>query len=115
MPTNILGISFDAPDAVSIAGFWAGALGGTVQEGASPDFAAVVVTDGGPTLWFHKVPEQRTVKNRVHLDLSTADFEGESKRLRGLGAAQLTTLADNDGMWANFADPDGNEFDLIPE
>ena len=114
MTTTILGISFDTRDAASIAVFWAAALGRNVSEGASEEFAAVAATDDGPTLMFHKAPEERTVKNRLHLDLKTDDFEAEATRLIGLGAVQLTALVDNDGKWANFADPDGNEFDIIP-
>jgi predicted enzyme related to lactoylglutathione lyase len=114
MTTTILGVSFDTNDAVAIATFWAGALGRTVNEGASETFAAVAVGDGSPVLMFHKVPEPKTVKNRLHFDLKTSDFTAESERLLGLGATQLTTLADNGGNWVTFADPDGNEFDLIP-
>ena len=108
MTTTILGISFDTNDAVAIATFWAGALE------ASETFAAVAAGDGSPVLMFHKVPEPKTVKNRLHFDLKTSDFTAESQRLLGLGATQLTTLADNSGNWVTFADPDGNEFDLIP-
>jgi predicted enzyme related to lactoylglutathione lyase len=114
MTTSILGVSFDTNDAVAIATFWASALGRTVNEGASETFAAVAVGEGSPVLMFHKVPEPKTVKNRLHFDLKTSDFAAESERLLGLGATQLTALADNGGNWVTFADPDGNEFDLIP-
>ena len=52
------------------------------------------------------------MKNRVHFDLITADIESESARLIGLGATKLTSH-DGPAHWVTFADPEGNEFDLI--
>ena len=78
MNINFLGIGFDSPNAEVIAQFWAHVLGRKVTEGASADFAAVAADDlalAGPLLMFHKVPEGKTAKNRLHLDLSTSDFE----------------------------------------
>lgn len=114
MTTTILGVSFDTNDAAAIATFWASVLGRTVNEGASETFVTVAVGEGSPVLTFHNVPEPKTVKNRLHFDLKTSEFTAESERLLGLGATQLTTLTDNGGKWVTFADPDGNEFDLIP-
>jgi hypothetical protein len=91
MTTAILGVSFDTNDAVPIATFWASVLGRSVNEGASETFAAVAAGDGSPVLMFHKVPEPKTVKNRLHFDLKTSDFAAESEKLLGLGATQLTT------------------------
>jgi len=118
MNINFLGISFDSPNAEAIAQFWAQVLGREITEGASADFAAVAADDlapSGPLLMFHKVPEGKTVKNRLHLDLSSSHFESESARLLALGASKLTDIkADDDQIrWTTFADPDGNEFDLV--
>jgi predicted enzyme related to lactoylglutathione lyase len=52
------------------------------------------------------VPETRVVKNRVHLDLVSADADAEAKRLTGLGASVLATYPG----WITLADPEGNEF-----
>jgi hypothetical protein len=57
----------------------------------------------------HGVPEPKTVKNRVHLDLITADFDTEQARLRKLGATKVATFE----HWTTLADPEGNAFDLI--
>ena len=62
---------------------------------------------------FHKVPEGKTVKNRVHLDLQAADVVAEADRLTSLGAKQIRSLAENNNRWISFADPEGNEFDLV--
>lgn len=114
MTNTILGLSFYTHDAANIATFWADTLGRQVRDGATAEFAAIPDPNGGPTLMFHKVPESKTVKNRLHLDLKASDFDTESQKLLDNGATLLTTLADNDGGWAKFADPDGNEFDLVP-
>ena len=72
--------------------------------------ATAQTDDATPTMMFIGVPEPRTVKNRVHLDLVTSDREAEVERLVGLGA---TRLADHDEwghVWTTLADPAGNEF-----
>ena len=62
---------------------------------------------------FHKVPEGKTVKNRVHLDLRAADVLSEIERLTSLGAQQIRSLAENNNRWISWLDPEGNEFDLV--
>jgi predicted enzyme related to lactoylglutathione lyase len=113
---SLLAISFDARDAARLARFWAQALHRTVNDGATEDFASIPAdSDGQPgfLLLFHKVPEDKTVKNRVHFDLQATDVVAEAERLTDLGAKQLRPLADNDNRWIGFIDPDGNEFDLV--
>ncbi|MFF7051400.1 VOC family protein [Streptomyces griseorubiginosus] len=65
---------------------------------------------GGPRLWFQLVPEGKRVKNRVHLDLRTADLDAEIERLSGLGAAVQARHAGH----VVLTDPEGNEFCLAP-
>jgi predicted enzyme related to lactoylglutathione lyase len=117
MTVEFLGISFDSPDAQAIAHFWAEVLGRTVADGATAEFAAVSPADNatGPLLMFHQVPEPKTVKNRIHLDLKTNDFATETEHLLNLGATRVTDIkADGENVrWTTFADPDGNEFDLV--
>jgi predicted enzyme related to lactoylglutathione lyase len=116
MSISVLAISFDAHHAARLAQFWAQALHRTVNEGATEDFASIAadVDSGlGPVLMFHTVPEGKTVKNRVHLDLQTADVTTEADRLTSLGARQIHSLAENNNRWISFLDPEGNEFDLV--
>ena len=77
MSSNVYGISFDARDAQVVASFWAAALGRTVADGASSDNASVNADPAipGSRISFHRVPEGKTVKNRMHLDLITTDFD----------------------------------------
>jgi hypothetical protein len=58
------------------------------------------------TAIFVKVPEEKVVKNRVHLDLSAADTDAEVDRLVALDARVANTFPD----WVTLTDPEGNEF-----
>ncbi len=117
MTNSLLAISFDCADAAKLADFWAAAFGTTVGTGASPESARVAVEDAaraGTLLLFHQVPEPKTVKNRVHVDLGTSDAAAESDRLVSLGATVLHVFEkDGKHRWTTFADPEGNEFDLV--
>jgi predicted enzyme related to lactoylglutathione lyase len=98
-----------------VAQFWAGALGRQLADGADTHDAVVLPGDTttGPRLAFHQVPEGKTVKNRVHLDLTTAELIAETERLQELGAIIVRDVSENGDHWITFADPEGNEFDLI--
>ncbi len=114
MPSTVHGVSLYAYDAQAAASFWAAALGRTVAAGASSDNAAVSADPAvpGSRIGFHRVPEGRTVKNRMHFDLITPEFDAEVDRLTALGATKLNEIKDG-GHWATLADPEGNEFDVI--
>ena len=115
MTMSVIGLSIDCADPVAMAGFWSEVLGRPVNPGADGENAAIDATDpaSGPRLAFHKVPEPKTVKNRLHLDLRTDRFEAESKRLTGLGATPVRDIEKPTARWTTFADPEGNEFDLV--
>jgi hypothetical protein len=63
----------------------------------------------GPRFFFVLVGEPKTVKNRLHLDLRTSDFEAELARLTSLGAKAIADLPG----WTTLQDPEGNEFCLL--
>lgn len=108
--SSVIGLSIDTADAGKLAAFWAETLGSSVSPGATAEFAAV---DGSPRLAFHQVPEGKQVKNRLHLDLLSKEFDAELDRLLGLGAAQVNEVRQGGAHWITLADPEGNEFDLI--
>ncbi|WP_151479707.1 VOC family protein [Streptomyces albicerus] len=66
----------------------------------------------GRRLLFQRVPEPKTVKNRLHIDLHTGEGrrEAEVARLAGLGATVLREVKEQGGEWVMMADPEGNEF-----
>jgi predicted enzyme related to lactoylglutathione lyase len=116
MSISVLAISFDANHAARLAQFWAQALQRDVNDDATEDFASIAAdtdTRLGVVLMFHKVPEDKTVKNRVHIDLQASDVLAEADRLTSLGAKQIRSLAENNNRWISFTDPEGNEFDLV--
>jgi hypothetical protein len=115
MTTSVIGLSIDCADATALAGFWSQVLGRPVNPGADTEHAAIDATDpaGGPRLSFQQVPEPKTVKNRLHLDLRTDRFGAERQRLIGLGATPIRDFEKPAIRWTTFADPEGNEFDLV--
>jgi predicted enzyme related to lactoylglutathione lyase len=115
MSSNVYAVSFDARDAQVVASFWAGVLERTVADGATGDNAAVNADPAipGSRISFHRVPEGKTVKNRMHLDLITADFDTEVDRIIALGATKLNEVKKGGAHWATLADPEGNEFDVV--
>ncbi|MGH9223020.1 MAG: VOC family protein [Acidimicrobiales bacterium] len=68
----------------------------------------------GRRVLFQAVPEPKTVKNRLHLDLIVGPeaHDAEVERLKGLGATVLGVHDGDDGRWTLLADPEGNEFDV---
>ena len=68
----------------------------------------------GRRILFQAVPEAKTVKNRVHIDLLVGpeDHAGEVERLVGLGATVVGVHDGEEGRWTMLVDPEGNEFDV---
>src|SRR5439155_10409276 len=65
-------LTFDCVDALALARFWASVLGSDVDEESTSEKAFVEAPGwGGPNMWFNRVPEPKTAKNRLHLDLRT--------------------------------------------
>jgi hypothetical protein len=112
MPSVIKSVSFDAADALVLARFWAAALGSDVDEDATSAKAFLEAAGwGGPNIWFTRVAEPKTAKNRVHFDLrAPGAIEEEVARLERLGATVTRRHADHTVM----ADPEGNEFCVEP-
>jgi len=115
MSSSMFGVAFDARDAQAAASFWAAVLGRTVADGATSDNALIEADPAvpGSRIGFHRVPEGKTVKNRMHFDVITTDFDAETARLIGLGATKLNEVNGAGAHWVTLADPEGNEFDLI--
>jgi catechol 2,3-dioxygenase-like lactoylglutathione lyase family enzyme len=116
MNNSLFAVTIDCADAAALARFWADVLGRQVAE-ASTSEHAVLLAGGGdtsePCIVFNKVPEPKVAKNRLHLDLISDTFDGESERLLSLGAHRLRDQQSGKSRWTTFADIEGNEFDLI--
>jgi hypothetical protein len=114
----------DCRHPASLARFWAAALDGhavapydeeeldrlRAQGVLDPEDDPTVLVEGppgAPSLFFQRVPEPKTAKNRMHLDLAAQ--EGESERLLSLGAS----VVERHPEWVVLADPEGDEFCLM--
>ncbi|MET9182549.1 VOC family protein [Kitasatospora aureofaciens] len=112
MASLVRHVTIDCADPHALAAFWAQALDGTVGEDDNPGDEEAVVNSEGASLLFIRVPEGKSVKNRVHLDLQPQDRgrDDEVERLVALGATVLADLRRPDGTgWVTLADPEGNE------
>jgi predicted enzyme related to lactoylglutathione lyase len=108
-------ITFDAHDPYGLAQFWSRLTGYPLKDDAPGDDEVLIASDqpGVPGLLFLRVPDAKTVKNRVHLDIQppSGTRDGEVERLAGLGARIVDDRRTDDGMgWVVMADPEGNEF-----
>jgi Glyoxalase-like domain len=110
-------ITFDCADPYALVQFWAQVTGYQQDpddpNGPGDPEGLLLGPDGQPNLLFIAVPEPKTVKNRVHLDLEPDDRtrDQEVERLLGIGATRVADLRRPDGSgWVVLADPEGNEF-----
>jgi catechol 2,3-dioxygenase-like lactoylglutathione lyase family enzyme len=120
MTSRISHTSFDARNAYAQSVFWSQVLGfgEDPDDPNEPDHeeCLIISPDRSQLLLFITVPDNKSVKNRVHLDLRPADRtrEQEVERLLALGASQLADHRRPDGSgWITLADPEGNEFCIL--
>jgi hypothetical protein len=125
MTSKFTELAIDCADPGGLARFWCSVLDYELQD-ETDEFVAIgspMVPEGKnrpgpvpPMLTFAHVPEGKTVKNRVHLDVNPTDRsqDEEIARLIGLGA---TVVNDNrpEFGWVTLADPEGNEFDVLAD
>ena len=114
MSSIIFNITFDCADPRALARFWGQVTGWPVIEEPSPGYeesAVGMAGEGCPRLYFVRVPEGKTTKNRMHLDVMPADRtqDEEITRLIRLGAGIVSDRRPEFG-WVVLADPEGNEF-----
>jgi len=110
MGLSFFTVVFDADNPQRVGRFWATALERELIEGDPGEWATL---SGEPRLDFMKVPENKTTKNRVHIDWYAPDREAEVKRLIGLGATRLWDVKNEDFEWTTLADVEGNEFCVV--
>ena len=118
MASTLKHVTFDSHDALTVATFWAAALGYELIGEPTGAFAVVgglSMPEDHPLLMFSTVPEGKSLKNRVHLDLEAdGEVEDEVARLEALGATRLEDKAEWNFQWTIMADPEGNEFCVAP-
>jgi predicted enzyme related to lactoylglutathione lyase len=120
-PNGELVIVIDCSDLDGAARFWAAVLGyEATPSGAGADGSAryrgLQPESGvGIDVLLQRVPDVKSQKNRLHLDLRTPDLDVEVRRVLDLGATLLTRepVAEDGWLWHILADPDGNEFCVL--
>jgi hypothetical protein len=117
MGSLLVEIIVDCRDPQAQAQWWSEVLGWQVMQ--HPSGIVWLSESGGydtlPLLVFVPVPEEKTVKNRIHLDVSPTgcDQAEELDRLLGLGATRVDVGQGDDAPFIVLADPEGNEFCLL--
>ncbi len=113
MSSRLYCIVVDSKAPGRLARFWAEALGFPIVEGSSNEVLVARDEDTYPGLLFLPVPESKTIKNRLHLDLAPDDRDAEVARLIELGAHRVDVGQGPDVSWVVLADPEGNEFCVL--
>jgi Glyoxalase-like domain len=110
MPARFKDLCLDAVNDRALAEWWCTAMGYELQVGTKGDYVGKWIgaikdpTGAGPLIWINQVPEGKTLKNRMHLDVI-----GDTQELLDLGAT-LLRKRDDEIEWDVLADPEGNEF-----
>jgi predicted enzyme related to lactoylglutathione lyase len=115
MTTSIRWISIDCADPYALSRFYAAVTGWQAGPEDEPDHDECEVRppmDGHPGLLFTRVPESKTCKNRLHLDLQPHDRtrDEEVERVVALGATVVADFRGTGKGWVVLNDPEGNEF-----
>jgi hypothetical protein len=114
MTASVRNVTFDCADPWALAAFWQEVTGyprHPENEPGDDEVLLVAPAGAGPGLLFIRVPEGKSVKNRVHLDLQPASTrDEEADRLIALGARMFDDQRLPDGRgWIVLTDPEGNE------
>ncbi|MFI0980347.1 VOC family protein [Streptomyces sp. NPDC021093] len=122
MRARINELVFDCADPAALVRFWAGLVGGEPVD-RSPDWSYIDVPADEPAaepgkystrLAFQRVPEGKSAKNRLHLDLAAEDVPAFSAEAVALGATLSGgVVTDEAGSFQVLLDPEGNEFCFV--
>jgi hypothetical protein len=113
MALRIETVAFDAREPEALARWWGAFLGAEVVDDGDGEYE--VDAGAGVTLGFYASPDDKVVKNRLHLDLRPEDQDAEVARAESLGArrVEIGQSDDPDTTWVVLADPEGNEFCVL--
>jgi predicted enzyme related to lactoylglutathione lyase len=115
MTSRLDALCFDANDPLRLARFWASALDWEIDE-SDTEIGLVATDDTRFRIFFEPVPETKTGKNRIHLDLASTSVDDQKEtveRLIELGALHIDIGQSPDDDHVVLADPEGNEFCVL--
>jgi hypothetical protein len=115
MASLVRHVTDDCADAYRLGSFWAGVLDTSLADDDVPGDPEATVETTGISLLFISVPEPKTIKNRLHLDLQPQDRtrDEEIERILALGATLVADHRSPGAGWVTLADIEGNEFDVV--
>ncbi|MFI8964753.1 VOC family protein [Streptomyces sp. NPDC053493] len=113
MAVSLYQLVVDSHDPPAQARFWARVLDWRILYEAEDEIVVGRDEHALPGLCFVPVPEAKTVKNRLHIDLAPDDRDAEVERIVGLGARRVDIGQGEDATWTVLADPEGNEFCVL--
>jgi len=110
-------IVIDSIDPEPLVTFWSTLLGVERAGEFGADYVMLTNGDGTvPPIAFQRVPETKSGKNRVHLDIKVTDVEEATRRVEEIGGSRIGEVREMPGSrWQVMADPEGNEFCLVPD
>jgi predicted enzyme related to lactoylglutathione lyase len=111
-------VGIDSVDPEKLAPFWVDALGYSLGElDSDGTYLELVAPRGSTPVYLQRVPEPKSTKNRLHLDLFTTESDDLVEHLCDIGATKVGGARTNtDGAWWQvMADPEGNEFCVCRE
>jgi len=106
----------DTVDPDAIAPFWCALLGVEQRGWFADDYLMLTSDEHTPPVAFQRVPEGKSGKNRLHVDLQVDDLDGAVERILELGGSAASEVRELPGgyRWRVMADPEGNEFCIVP-
>ena len=107
-------IGVDVGDLDRAAQFWSSVLGLKVANRES-QYVNFERQGDWPRVYLQKVPEKKTAKNRLHIDIAVKDVDAAATWVEELGGSKLQTVEERGTRWTVMADLDGNEFCLVTE
>ncbi len=111
---DYLVLNLDVSDPDLMSAFWCAALGYELVGGVGQYRALEHPTGQVPKMLLQHVPEPKTTKNRLHLDLHVTDIDAEAARLEAAGAIRVQRVDEFGISWIVMHDPEGNEFCVVP-
>ena len=109
-------LTLDCADPLELARFWAAVLGTEIDStlGDEPHYVDLRTVPGVPVLRFQRVPDRKTAKNRLHLDMMVKDLDQACARVEALGGRRAPgqPVTEYGWSWIVMQDPEGNEFCL---
>ncbi|MEU7005798.1 VOC family protein [Streptomyces sp. NPDC046332] len=113
MAVRMYHIAVDSHDLPAQARFWAQVLDWQILFEAEDEIVIGADATAMPGMCFLPVSETKSVKNRLHIDLTPDDRDAEVERILALGARRVDVGQGEDATWVVLADPEGNEFCVL--